>query len=58
MHRSYYQICKVDHQRNQELMVAEVEGCTEGEKLVENFRNNSSEDDISYRVSKMLMRAS
>jgi len=41
--RSYYQICKVDHQRNQELMVAEVEGLHEAEKLVENFRNNSSE---------------
>src|SRR5882762_7056971 len=59
MHRSprnYYQICKVDHQRNQEQMVAEVERLHEAEKLVEKFlRNmNSSEkkDEISYRCVK------
>jgi len=40
-------------------MVAEVEGLHEAEKLVENFRNNSSEKkEISYRMSKMLTRAS
>ena len=56
--RNYYQICKVDHQRNQEQMVAEVERLNEAEKLVEKYlRNmNSSEkkDEISYRVTKML----
>jgi hypothetical protein len=56
--RNYYQICKVDHQRNQEQMVAEVEGLHEAKKLVEKYLQNmnSSEkkDEISYRVSKIL----
>jgi hypothetical protein len=60
--RNYYQICKVDRQRNQGQMVAEVERLNEAEKLVEKYlRNmNSSEkkDEISYRVTKMLRRAS
>jgi len=55
--RSYYQICKVDHQRNQERMVAEVEGLHEAEKLVEKYlrnMNSAEKNTISYRVSKML----
>jgi len=66
--RSYYQIYKVDHQRNQEQMVAEVEGLHEAERLVEMYLRNMSaaekRDEISYyrstlsSVSKMLPRAS
>jgi hypothetical protein len=60
--RNYYQICKVDHQRNQEQMVAEVERLNEAEKLVEkylrNMNSSQKKDEISYRVTKMLRRAS
>jgi len=60
--RNYYQICKVDHQRNQEQMVAEVERLNEAEKLVEkylrNMKSSENKDEISYRVTKMLRRAS
>jgi len=55
--RSYYQICKVDHQRNQEQMIAEVEGLHEAEKLVEQYlenMNSSAKKGICYRVSKIL----
>ena len=38
--RNYYQIFKVDRQRNQEQMVAEVEGLREAEKLVEKHLQN------------------
>ena len=57
-----YQICKVDLRRNQEQMAAEVETLNEAKKLVaEHLRHmNSSakQDEIIYRVSKMLTRAS
>jgi len=60
--RNYYQICKVDHQRNQEQMVAEVERLNEAEKLVEkylrNMKSSEKKDEISYRVTKMPRRAS
>jgi len=63
--RNYYQIYGVDHKRNQEQMVAEVEGLHEAETLVEKYLRdmNSSEkkDEISYyrttlssRVPKIL----
>ena len=49
--RNYYQIYRVDHKRNQEQMVPEVEG-HEAEKLVEHYLRNMSEsekkDEISY----------
>ena len=55
--RNYYQIYRVDHKRNQEQMVAEIEGLHEAEKLVEKYlRNmNSSEkrDEISYYRSTL-----
>jgi len=67
--RNYYQIYRVDHKRNQEQMVAEVEGLHEAEKLVEKYLRNMTasemKDEISYyrstlssRVQKMLSRAS
>ncbi len=50
--RNYYQIYKVDHKRNQEQMVAEVEGLHEAEKLVEKYLRNMTasamKDEISY----------
>ena len=55
--RNYYQIYRVDHKRNQEQMVAEIEGLQEAEKLVEKYlRNmNASEkrDEISYYRSTL-----
>jgi hypothetical protein len=67
--RNYYQIYKVDHKRNQEQMVAEVEGLHEAEKLVEQYLRNMTasevKDEISYyrstlssSVPKILSRAS
>ena len=67
--RNYYQIYKVDHKRNQEQMVAEVEGLREAEKLVEKYLRNMTgserKDEISYyrstlssSVQKMLSEAS
>ena len=67
--RNYYQIYRVDHKRNQEQMVAEVEGLHEAEKVVEKYLRNLSasdiKDEISYyrstlstRVRKMLSQAS
>ncbi len=35
--RNYYQIYRVDHQRNQEQMVAEVEGLHEADRLTEKY---------------------
>jgi hypothetical protein len=55
--RSYYQIYRVDHKRNQEQMIAEVEGMHEAEKLIEKYlrnMNSAEKNEISYRVSKML----
>ena len=50
--RNYYQIYRVDHKRNQEQMVAEVEGLHETEKLVEKYLRTMSasetKDEISY----------
>jgi hypothetical protein len=55
MHRAplnYYQIYRVDHKRNQEQMVAEVEGLHEAEKKVEKYLRNASaseqKEEISY----------
>ena len=50
--RNYYQIYRVDHKRNQEQMVAEVEGLHEAERLVEKYLRNMSvsekKDELSY----------
>ena len=57
--RNYYQIYRVDHKRNQEQMVAEVEGLREAETLVEKHLQNmksSEKKEITYRVSKLLTR--
>ncbi len=55
--RKYYQIYRVDHKRNQEQMVAEVEGLHEAEKLVENYLRSMSasekRDEISYYRSTL-----
>ena len=57
--RNYYQISKVDQQRKQEQMVAEVEGRREAENLVAKHLQNmksSEKKEITYRVSKLLTR--
>ena len=55
--RNYYQIYRVDHKRNQEKMVAEVEGLYEAEKLVEKYLRNMTaserRDEISYYRSTL-----
>jgi hypothetical protein len=55
--RNYYQIYRVDHKRNQEQMVAEVEGQHEAEKLVEKYLRNMTasevKDEISYYRSTL-----
>ncbi len=55
--RNYYQIYRVDHQRNQEQMVAEAEGLHEAEKLVEKYLRNMTpsevKDEISYYRSTL-----
>ena len=55
--RNYYQIYRVDHKRNQEKMVAEVEGLYEAEKLVEKFLRSMTasekRDEISYYRSTL-----
>ena len=59
--RNYYQIYRVDHKRNLEQMVAEVEGLREAENLVEKHLQNmksSEKKEITYRVSKLLARDS
>ena len=59
--RNYYQISKVDQQRKQEQMVAEVEGRREAENLVEKHLQNmksSEKKEITFRVSKLLTRDS
>ena len=59
--RKYYQIYRVDHKRNQEQMVAEVEGLHEAEKLVEKYLRNMSasevKDEISYYRSTLSSNA-
>jgi hypothetical protein len=58
--RNYYQIYRVDHKRNQEHMVAEVEGLHEAEKLVEKYLRNMTaseiKDEISYYRSTLSSR--
>ena len=55
--RNYYQIYRVDHKRNQEQMVAEVEGLHEAEKLVEKYLRNMNpserKNEISYYRSTL-----
>jgi hypothetical protein len=55
--RKYYQIYRVDYRRNQEQMVAEVEGLHQAEKLVEEYLRNMSasekRDEISYYRSTL-----
>ena len=57
LRRNYYQIYRVDHKRNQEQMVAEVEGLHEAEKLVEKYLRNMTafevQDEISYYRSTL-----
>jgi hypothetical protein len=60
MHRpppNYYQIYRVDHRRNQEQMVAEIEGLQEAETLVEKYLRNMSasekQEEISYYRSTL-----
>ena len=49
--RNYYQIYRVDHKRNQEQMVAEVEGLHEAEELVEKYLRNMTESEIQDEIS-------
>jgi len=58
--RNYYQIYRVDHKRNLEQMVDEVEGLNEAEKLVEKYLRNMTasekRDEISYYRSTVSSR--
>ena len=67
--RDHYQIYRVDHRRNQEQMIAEVEGLEHAEKMVAQYLRDLTpsevRDEISYyrstfpsSVPKMLSRAS
>jgi len=60
LHRNYYQIYRVDYKRNQEQMVAEVEGLHEAEKLTEKYLRNMTasekKDEISYYRSTLSSR--
>jgi hypothetical protein len=49
--RNYYQIYRVDHKRNQEQMVAEVEGLHEAEKLVEKYLRNMTASEVKEEIS-------
>jgi hypothetical protein len=49
--RNYYQIYRVDHKRNQEHMVAEVEGLQEAEKLVEKCLRNMTTSEVKEEIS-------
>ena len=57
--RNYYQIYRVDHKRNQEQMVAEIEGLHEAEKLVEKFLRNMTAPEIKRKsaITGALIRA-
>ena len=57
--RNYYQIYRVDHKRNQEQMVAEVEGLRETEALVEKYLRNltASEKKMKSAITGALFRA-
>jgi hypothetical protein len=56
-HPNYYQIYRVDHKRNQQQMVAEVEGLHEAERLVETYLRNmtasEAQEEISYYRSTL-----
>lgn len=67
--RDYYQIYRVDHRRNREQMIAEVEGLEHAEKMVAKYLRDLTpsevRDEISYYrstfpsgVPKMMSRAS
>ena len=49
--RSCYQIYRVDHKRNQEQMVAEVEGLHEAEKLVKQYLRNMTTSEVKDEIS-------
>jgi hypothetical protein len=49
--RNYYQIYRVDHKRNREQMVAEVEGLHEAEKLVEKYLRNMTSSEAKEEIS-------
>jgi hypothetical protein len=49
--RNYYQIYRVDHKRNREQMVAEIEGLQEAEKLVEKYLRNMTEPEVKEEIS-------
>jgi hypothetical protein len=49
--RDYYQIYRVDHKRNREQMIAEVEGLHEAEKLVEKYLRNMSASEVREEIS-------
>ena len=49
--RNYYQIYRVDHKRNQEQMVAEAEGLSEVEKLVEKYLRNMTASEVRNEIS-------
>jgi hypothetical protein len=51
LRRNYYQIYRVDHKRNQEQMVAEVEGLREAEKLVEQYLRNMTASEVKDEIS-------
>ncbi len=58
--QNYYQIYRVEHKRNLEQMVDEVEGLHEAEKLVEKYLRNMTaseiQDEISYYRSALSSR--
>jgi hypothetical protein len=58
--RNYYQIYRVDHKRNREQMVDEVEGLHAAEKLIEKYLRNMTasevRDEISYYRSTLSSR--
>ena len=49
--QNYYQIYRVDHKRNQEQMVAEVEGLQAAEKLVQKYLRNMLASEVSDEIS-------
>ena len=49
--RNYYQIYRVDHKRNREQMVAEIEGLKEAEKLVEKYLRNMTASEVKEEIS-------
>jgi hypothetical protein len=49
--RNYYQIYRVDHKRNREQMVAEIEGLQEAEKLDEKYLRNMTASEVKEEIS-------